>query len=92
MFSIQCEECKNQTFNSTSCRDNTLRLLVLVMMDKLYRGLQVMSSFSIWSCVSKDYIERGIFGRAKLCLMDIEDFNLEQWSVGQSLGLGRTGS
>ena len=69
---------KNQPSNSTSCSDNALRLLVLVA-GKLYWGLQVTSSFSIWGCVLKGCFERGIFWRAKLRLKGIEDFNL--WTL-----------
>ena len=67
---------KNQPSNSTSCSDNTLRLLVFVM-GKLYWGLQVISSFSICGCVLKGCLERGIFWRAKSRLKGIEDFNLK---------------
>jgi hypothetical protein len=67
---------KNQPSNSTSCSDNVLRLLVLVV-GKLYWGLQVTSSFSIWGCILKGCFERGTFWRAKLQLKGIEDFNLE---------------
>ena len=70
---------KNQPSKSTSCRDNALRLLVLLM-SILYRGLQVTSSFSIWRCVPKGCFERGIiFQRAKSHLKGIEDFTLEHW-------------
>ena len=51
---------KNQPSNFTSYSDNALRLLVLVA-ENLYRGLQVMSSFSSWGCVLKGYFERGVF-------------------------------
>ena len=36
---------KNQPSNSTSCSDNVLRLLVLMIAGKVYSWLQVMSSF-----------------------------------------------
>ena len=68
---------KYQPSNSTSCSDNTLRLLVLVV-GRLYWGLQVMSSYSIWGCALKGCLEGGIFGRAKSRLKGIEDFNLER--------------
>ena len=72
--------------NSTSCSDNALRLLVLVA-GRLYEGLQVTSSFSIWGCVLKGCFERGIFWRPNSSrLKGIEDFNLEQqvrpWWLG----------
>ena len=67
---------KNQPSNFTSCSDNALRLLVLVA-GKLYWGLQVMSSFSIWGCVLKGCFERGIFWRPKSRLKGIEDFIFE---------------
>ena len=67
---------KNQPSNSTSCSDNALRLLVLVL-GTLNWGLQVMSSFSIWGCILKGYFEREIFWRAKSRLKGIEDFNLK---------------
>ena len=38
MFSVRCEELKNQPSNSTSCSDNALRSLVLVV-GRLYWGL-----------------------------------------------------
>ena len=69
---------KNQPSNSTSCSDNALHLLVLVM-GILYWGLQVTSSFSIWGCILKGCFERGIFWRAKSTLKGIKDFNLEHW-------------
>ena len=49
---------KNQPSNSTSCSDNALHLLVLVV-GILYWGLQVMSSFSSWGCILKDHF--GLF-------------------------------
>ena len=67
---------KNQPSNSTSCSDNALHLLVL-MMGILYWGLQVTSSFSIWGCILKGCFERGIFWKAESRLKGIEDFNLE---------------
>ena len=70
---------KSQPFNSTSCSDNALRLLVLVV-GRLHWGLQVMSSFSTWGCVLKGCFGRGIFWRPKLRLKGIEDFNLEHCS------------
>jgi hypothetical protein len=70
---------KKQPSNSTSRSDNALCLLVLVTGILRWR-LQVMSSFSIWGCVSKGYFERGIFRRAISHLKGIEDdFNLEHW-------------
>ena len=69
---------KNQPSNSSSCSDNALRLFVLVA-GGLYWRLHVTSSFSIWGCVLKGCLERGIFWRAKSCLKNIEDFNLEHW-------------
>jgi hypothetical protein len=52
---------KNQPSNSTSCIDNTLRLLVLVV-GILNRGLQVISSsFSIWDCILKSCFERDVY-------------------------------
>ena len=54
---------KKQPSNFTFCSDNALRLLVLVV-GKLYWGLQVMSSFSNWGCGLKGYFGRGIFWRA----------------------------
>ena len=69
---------ENQPSNSTSCIDNALHLLVLVAC-RSYRGLQVTSSFSLWSCVLKGCFERGIFGRAKSRSKGIEDSNLERW-------------
>jgi hypothetical protein len=77
---------KNQSYNSTSCSDNALHLLVLVV-GRLFWGLQVMSSFAIWGCVLKGCFERGIFWRAKSRLKGIEDFNLEHW-LGHVLVLG----
>ena len=69
---------KNQPSNSTSCSDSALRLLVLVA-GRLYWGLQVKSSFSIWGCVMKGWFERGIFWRPKSRSKRIEDFNPEHW-------------
>jgi hypothetical protein len=45
----------------------------------------VTSSFSIWGCISKGCLERGIFCRAKVRLKGIEDFNLEHWFEGADL-------
>ena len=67
---------KNQAFNSTSCIDNALGLLVLVS-GRVYWGLQVTSSFLVWDCISKGCFGRGMFWRAKSHLKGIEDFNLE---------------
>ena len=39
------------------------------------------SSYSIWGCILKGCLERGIFRRAKSHLKGIEDFNLEHWSM-----------
>ena len=51
MFQVQCEESRsNHLSHSTSCIDNALCLLVLVL-GRVYWGLQVTSSFSIWNCV-----------------------------------------
>ena len=51
---------KNQPSNPISCSDNALRLLVLVT-DKLYWGLQVISSFSSWGlCFEGLFWERYI--------------------------------
>ena len=60
---VQCEE---------------LCLLILVA-GRLYWGLQVTSSFSIWGCILKGCFERDIFWRAKSRLKGIEGFNLEHW-------------
>ena len=49
MFPIQCEESRINHLNPKPCSDNTLCLLTLVP-SKLYWGLQVTSSFSIWGC------------------------------------------
>jgi hypothetical protein len=76
--SITMQKFKNRLSNSTSCSDNALRLLVLVMC-KIYWGLQVAFSFWIWGCVLKGCFERGMFWRAKSRLKGIEDFNLEHW-------------
>ena len=82
MFSVQCEvRIKNQPSNSTSCSGNALRLLVLVA-GRLHRGLQVMSTFSIWGCIFKGCFERGMFWRAKPHLKRIEDFHLKDCSQG----------
>jgi hypothetical protein len=69
---------KNRPSNSTSCSDNAPRLLVLVV-GKLYWGLQLTYSFSIWGCISKGYFEKVYFKKAKFHLKGIEDFNLEHW-------------
>ena len=69
---------KNQPSNSTSCSDNALCLLVLVV-GRLCWGFQVTSSFSIWGCVLKGCFERGLFWRVKLGVKGIEDFDLEHW-------------
>ena len=69
---------RNRPSNSTSCSDNALHLLVL-MVDILYWRLQVTSSSAIWGCVLKGCFERGKFWRAKSRLKGIEDFNLEHW-------------
>ena len=71
---------KNQPSNSTSCSENAVRLLILVT-GRLYWELQVTSSFSIWGCVLKGCLERGIFWRAKSRLKGIENFNLDHWQV-----------
>ena len=67
---------KNQPSNSSSCSDNALCLLVLVL-GSLYWELKVTSAFSIWGCVLKGCFEGGVFWRANSCLKGIEDFNLE---------------
>ena len=83
---------KNQPSNSTSCSDNdALRLLVLLVTYRLYWGLQVTSSYSIWSCVVKGCFERGIFWRAKSHLKGIEDFNLEHLRTMVGIGGGCSG-
>ena len=66
-----------QPSHTTTCSDNALRLLVLVT-GKLYWGLQVTSSFSIWGCVLKGCFEGSLIWRAKSRLKGIEDFNLRQ--------------
>jgi hypothetical protein len=50
---------KNQPSNSTSCSDNALVRLLVLVVGKLYRGLQV-SSFSMWGCVLKGWILREV--------------------------------
>ena len=61
MFPVVQWKVNNQSSNSTSCSDNTLRLLVLVA-SILNRELQVMSSsFSIWDCVLKGCFEREVY-------------------------------
>jgi hypothetical protein len=77
----------NQPSNSTSCSDSALRLWVLVA-HKFYWGLQVTTSFLIWGCVLKGYFKRAIFGRAKLHLKGIENFNLEQWTPPTLIVMG----
>ena len=44
---------KNQASNSTSCSDNALVCLLVHVADRLYWGLQVTYSLSIWGCVLK---------------------------------------
>ena len=66
---------KNQPSNSTSCSDNALSLLVLVV-GWLYWELQVTSSFSTWGCVLKGCFARDMFWRAESRLKGIEDFDL----------------
>ena len=68
---------KNQPSNSTSCSDNALVRLLVLVASRLYWGLQVMSSFSIWGCVLKGFFEIDIIWRAKSRLKGIEGFNLE---------------
>jgi hypothetical protein len=46
------EKNQESTIYPTCCSDNVLCLLILVTC-RLYRGLQLTSSFSIWSCVLK---------------------------------------
>ena len=76
---------KNQPSNPNSCSDNALRLLVLVV-GRLYWGLQVMSSFSIRGCVLKGGFKRGIFWRAKSRLKGTVDFNLEHYRWSSASG------
>ena len=79
MFLVQCEELRTEHLTPVLVVTMPLRLLILVM-DRLYWGLQVTSSFSIWGCVMKGCFERGIiFWRAKSRLKGIEDFSLEHW-------------
>ena len=59
MFPVQCEEIKNQASNSTSCSDRAQRSLVLVA-DRLYRGLQVTSSFCNLRLRSEGVVLRGV--------------------------------
>ena len=56
---------KNQPSNSTSSSHNALHLLVFVG-GKLYRGLQVTSSFSIWGCILKGCFESGIILKGQI--------------------------
>ena len=70
---------KNQPSNSTSFSGNALCLLILVV-GRLYWGLQVTSSFSIWGCISKGCFERGIIWRA----IKPEGFDLEYCSSLQA--------
>ena len=70
---------KNRPSNSTSCSDNALRrLLVLVAGSRLYRGLQVTSSFCNLGLRFEGLVweSRGIFWRPKSCLKGIEDFKI----------------
>ena len=75
---------KNQPSNYTTYSDNALHLLVLVT-GRLYWGLQVTSSFSIWGCTVKGCFEVGVFWRAKSRLQDFEDFNLEHCQCSKGL-------
>ena len=75
-FSSKMRSFNNQPSNSTSCSDNALRLLILVVC-KLYWRLQVTSSISNWGDDLKGCVERGIFRRAELPLKGIEDFLLK---------------
>ena len=77
MFPVKCEGLRT---------DHLIPLLIVTMpyacwflwpVGKVYWGLQVTSSFSIWGCILKGCFERCIFWRAKSCLKGIEDFNLE---------------
>ena len=83
MFPVQCEVTKI----------NYLTLLLVMTMPsecwflvarKLYWGLQVTSSFSIWDFVLKGCFEISIFWRVKSHLKGIEDFNLEHWRQGKA--------
>ena len=69
---------KNQPSNSTSCGDNALRLLVLVVA-VLYWGLQVTSSFSIWGCVLKGCFVRGVFLKGQVVFE--EYWRLQSWTL-----------
>ena len=58
---------KNQPANSTSCSNNALRLLVVVAC-RLYWGLQVMSSFSIWVALWRVVLKEVYFeGPSHIC-------------------------
>ena len=79
--STMWKKIKNQPSNSTSCSDNALaRLLVLVV------G-QVTSSFSIWCCVLKGCFERGIFSNGQIAFE--EHWRLQSWTMLASM-LGLT--
>jgi hypothetical protein len=66
MIHVSCTmwRFKNQPSNSTSCRDNALRLLLVLVVGKSNWGLPMTSSFSSWGYITKDCFERGIFWRA----------------------------
>ena len=71
---------KIQPYNSSSCSDNALHLLVLVVGNRLYIEdfkwwLHFQSGVAFW----KGCFERGVFWSAKSCLKGKEDFNLEHW-------------
>jgi hypothetical protein len=68
---------KNQPSNSTSCSDNALLLLLVLVVGRLYRELQATSLFPILGLRFEGCFERGIFGKVKSRLKGIEDFNLE---------------
>ena len=73
----------DQPSNSTSCSDNALCLLVLVV-DTVYWGLQVTSSNAIWPF--KIYLSQNNSSQRnpKLKMKGIEDFNLEHWLQGSA--------
>ena len=75
---------KNQPSNSTSCSDNALRLLVLVL-GKLYWGLQVTSSFSICGCILKGWFGGGTFwkvnSRVKAQIAFEGHWRLQSWTL-----------
>jgi hypothetical protein len=58
--------------------DNALRLLALVV-DILYWGLQVMSSFSIWGCILKGYFDRWYILKGQI--MFKWHWRLQSWAL-----------